>query len=240
MKVTVKRPNLEEALLKERKKHQTEQALLEEVKAILAHDEDQRTVIKNKLTVESSTKSNKLNLELLETDKIFHLDQVRKICVDYRFRFLDVNLFKGTVPEEAISKIKNLEKMHHAILDGFKIMAPSKLFHLKNHDDPLLFVPIGNNYFYLIHKWGNDINPLRKIAVRPFKNMQSLMVLLLILSLLLAFIVPENALGTVNPDILVALSFLFIFKSLCGITLYYAFWKGKNFNEFIWDSNYYN
>ncbi|WP_395062778.1 hypothetical protein [Flavobacterium sp.] len=36
-------------------------------------------------------------------------------------------------------------------------MAPSKAFNLKKYDDPLLFAPIGNDYYYLIHKWGNDL-----------------------------------------------------------------------------------
>jgi hypothetical protein len=155
-------------------------------------------------------------------------------------RFLDSHLFKNDIPDEAISKIKNLEISHNTKLEGFKIMAPSKLFHLKNFDDPLLFVPIGNNYYYLIHKWGNDLSPFRKITMRPFRNLGSLLTLLLAVSLGLAFLVPQDALGKVSHDIFVALSFLFIFKSLCGITLYFCFWQGKNFNEEIWDSKFYN
>ena len=38
-------------------------------------------------------------------------------------------------------------------------MAPSALFRLEKTDDPLLFVPLGNNYYYLVHKWGNDLHP---------------------------------------------------------------------------------
>ena len=41
-------------------------------------------------------------------------------------------------------------------------MAPSKLFELENYDDPLLFASLGDGYYYLIHKWGNDLSFLEK------------------------------------------------------------------------------
>jgi Trk-type K+ transport system membrane component len=58
--------------------------------------------------------------------------------------------------------------------------------------------------------------------------------------MLIAFITPYDILGRVSPDIFRILSFLFVFKSLAGIALYYCFWQGKNFNEAIWNSKYYN
>lgn len=236
----LEKTNLEVELLSARKKFMNEESLLAEIKNIFAKDEQKRQSIKEKLKTESSTKSNEFIFDLLETDKIFHIDNIKTICIDYRLRFLESNLFKNEIPEEAITKIKALEKNHSTLLNGFKIMAPSKLFHLKNFDDPVLFVPIGNDYYYLIHKWGNDLSPFRKITMRPFRNLGSLVALLLVVSFAAAFLVPVDVLGQVTPDIFHALSFLFIFKALCGIAIYYCFWKGKNFNEEIWNSKYYN
>lgn len=233
--------NLKEKLLIERKKAIRENELLEEIKSILEKNEHERGVIKKKLASENSTNQNDFNFDLIEMEHVFHIDQIKKICVDYRLRFLDSNLFKNSIPEEAVSKIRDLEKKHHSQLNGFKIMAPSKMFHLKIVDDPLLFVPIGGNYYHLIHKWGNDLSWYRRLSVRPFKNLGSLFTLLIFFSLVLASVTPQNILGRgISPDIFFALSFLFIFKSLCGIALYYCFWKGKNFNEEIWDSPFYN
>ena len=232
--------NLELELLLERGKFVSEVELMAEIKMIFDEDEAKRASIHKKLAGESSTNDNKFNIDLLETCKIFHLDQIKSICIDYRLRFLDSHLFKNDIPEEAISKIKSMEKDHNCDLRGFKIIAPSKLFHLKNFDDPLLFVPIGNNYYYLIHKWGGEINPFRKLAVRPFRNLSSFFMFLMVISFGLAFIAPYDILGQVTPGIFRALSFLFIFKSLVGIALYYCFWKGKNFNEAIWNSKFYN
>jgi hypothetical protein len=233
--------NIEKELLSKRKQFIADASLLEEVKRILSDDESKREIIKNKLTNKSSTTSNGLLFHYLETDKIFHIDHIKNICIDYRLRFLDSHLFKNVIPEEAVSKIKHLESLHNTALNGFKIMAPSKLFHLKNYDDPLLFVPIGNNYYYLIHKWGNDMSGYRKLMMRPYRDMGSFVAFIALISLAFAFITPTNVLGgDMSTSVFRALSFLFIFKSLCGVTLYYCFWKGKNFNSEIWNSSYYN
>ena len=236
----LERRNLETELKSYRANETNENEVLAQIKAFLATDDINREVIKSKIKGTSSTKHNNFDFDLLETDKIYHVQQIKEICVDYRLRFLDSSFFKNDIPEEAISKIKNLEKNHNTTLDGFKIMAPSKLFQLKNYDDPLLFAPIGNDYYYLIHKWGNDINPFRKIAVRPFRNFGSLLFSLFALSALLAYVTPGNLFGPGNEDIFKVVCCLFIFKSLSAIALYFSFWQGKNFNESIWNSTFYN
>ena len=113
---------------------------------------------------------NNFDLDKLATANIFHIDNIKNTCIDYRLRFLDLKYFKNDLPQEAFDKIARLEAVHGTTLSGFKIMAPSKLFRLKNTDDPLLFVPIGNDYFYLIHQWGDDLSPFRKLFMWPFKN----------------------------------------------------------------------
>ncbi len=236
----IDRTNLEIELKKYRAKESNEIDFLNEVKAFLSNDDDLRNAIKQKIKGSSSTKHNNFDFDLLETDKIYHVQQIKDICIDYRLRFLDSSFFKNDIPEEAISKIKYLEKDHNITLEGFKIMAPSKLFQLKNYDDPLLFAPIGNNYYYLIHKWGNDINPFRKIAVRPFRDFGSLLIFLFAISAFIAIVTPGNLFGPGNEDIFKVVCCLFIFKSLSAIALYFCFWQGKNFNEAIWNSSFYN
>ncbi|MFY8188098.1 MAG: hypothetical protein ACOVLC_09075 [Flavobacterium sp.] len=236
----INRRNLETELLLERNKSKSEEDFMTEVYKIFDSNSQHKQEIDKQLSTESSTKSNNFNLDLLETDKIFHIDQIKKVCVDYRFRFLGSHLFKSEIPEEAISKIRDFESAHQTKLSGFKIAAPSKLFHLKNYDDPLLFVPLGNNYFYLLHKWGNDVNPFRKAIVRPLKNLGSFTLALVLLSLLVTAITPENILGKSTSGFFQMIVFLFTLKSFMGLALYYAFWQGKNFNEHIWNQEYYN
>ena len=132
------------------------------------------------------------NLDLLESNKIFHIDDIKKICIAYRLRFLDSKLFKGDIPQEAIHRIKQLEKDHHRQLSGFKLMAPSKLFRLENYDDPLLFAPMGNSYYYLIHKWGNDLSVWRKWLMYPFRNLDTVIVSTVLAAFLLALSFPKS------------------------------------------------
>ncbi|MEX0272865.1 MAG: hypothetical protein AB3N16_00635 [Flavobacteriaceae bacterium] len=183
---------------------------------------------------------NFFDLDLVETDRIFHLRDIQKICIDYRLRFLDAKHFKGGIPQEAWERIALLERRHGTRLGGFKIVAPSKLFKLEDKDDPLLFVPMGNGYFYLVHKWGNDLHPLRKWMMWPFKDAMNLVIVLLFASYVLAALVPQG-MFTKNPaDSHFWILFLFFFKGLVAIVVFYGFALGKNFSPAIWNSKYFN
>lgn len=182
--------------------------------------------------------ANNLNFDLLETDKIHHISQIKDVCIDYRLRFLDQMYFKGDLPKEALDKISSIEKEHNTILTGFKIMAPSVLFRLKKTDDPLLFVPLGNDYYYLIHKWGNDLSPFRKLMMWPFKNIWNLIVLTLAISLVATIMTPYQIFSKTYDISLFWMLFLFMFKAVSSIILFYGFALGKNFNPAIWNNRY--
>ena len=109
-----------------------------------------------------------------------------------------------------------------------------------NADDPLLFAPIGNGYYYLIHKWGNDLSPYRKLAVLPFKSFENLMILTAVVSFFASFLVPKGLLSIETSGVQFLLTFLFMFKSVAAVVLHYSFAAGKNFNSVIWDSKYSN
>ncbi|MCW5519589.1 hypothetical protein J1N09_07050 [Aureitalea sp. L0-47] len=232
--------NLETQLYRTRNKRTTPEDLLREVAAILEDNAKERESISDKLKT-ASVEDNSLNLDLLETEKIFHIEDIKKLCITYRLRFLDSRFFKGEIPEEAISKIRQLEKEHDAALSGFKIVAPAKRLKLENADDPLLFAPLGNDYYYLVHKWGNDLHPFRKLLMWPYKNFENLVFTVFLLSIVLTAITPMKLFthGEVSMQEYF-LMFLFMFKAVGGIVLYYGFAKGKNFNGAIWDSKYYN
>jgi len=181
---------------------------------------------------------NKFDFDKLESKKIVHLNAIKKTCISYRLRFLDIHYFKGDIPIEAIDKIKELELDHGIIINSFKIMAPSVMFRLKKTDDPLMFVPIGNNYYYLIHKWGNDLNPFRRIRMWPFHSLKNLLFSLLAVSFLITLITPLQ-IFTKSPDSSSFwLLFLFMFKAIVAIVLFLGVALGKNFNPKIWNSKY--
>ena len=181
------------------------------------------------------------NPDKIDSNRLFHVDQIRKICIDYRLRFLDFNFFKGGVPDEAYTKLKEFELNHPDLDLNIKMMAPTKLFKLENYDDPLMFVSLGNNYYYMIYKWGNDMSYFRKMFMWPFKNIYNILVYIAIISLFFTTFVPDGIFFYKNnPEIQFFVVFLFMFKSLAAIFIYFGFAMGKNFNENIWNSKFYN
>ena len=181
------------------------------------------------------------NPDKIDSNRLFHVDQIRKICIDYRLRFLDFNFFKGGVPDEAYTKLKEFELNHPDLDLNIKMMAPTKLFQLENYDDPLMFVSLGNNYYYMIHKWGNDMSYFRKLFMWPFKNIYNILIYIAIISLFFTSFVPDGIFFYKNnPEIQFFVVFLFMFKSLAAIFIYFGFAMGKNFNENIWNSKFYN
>ncbi len=234
------RTNIEKQLLKYRSKRIDGHLIMEEVQRIFSENEKERSEIISTLTELSDEIENNFNFDLLNTEHIFHIEDIKRLCIIYRLRFLDSRYFKGDFPEEAISEIRSLEKNHDITLKNFKIVAPAKLMKIENADDPLLFAPMGNDYFYLIHKWGNDLHPFRRLLMWPYKNFENLVFTVFILSIFLTAITPMSwftKTGGMQEEILL---FLFIFKMVAAIVLYYGFARGKNFNGAIWNSKYYN
>ena len=227
--------NVHERLTKVRDNSTTD--ILSDVKELLNNEKISAPSSEDVKNAEGNT--NDLNFDLLESDHIYHISQIEKICVNYRLRFLDAKYYKSDIPQQGLAKVSYLNQQHETELEGFKIMAPSKLFKLENADDPLLFAPMGNGYFYFIHKWGGDLHPLRRIMMWPVKSLENFMLSTFIFSVLstifLSKIFMPDASGTES-----FLLFLFVFKWIAAIAMYYGFAKGKNFNEAIWKSKYYN
>ncbi|WP_179019905.1 hypothetical protein [Winogradskyella forsetii] len=235
-----KKTNVEEKLRRLKERQNNEASILNEVHHILQQDDLTDERILDSLSSSNHSNDNHFKFDLLATEHIYHIDAIKTICIDYRLRFLDTKYFKGELPYEAISKIKQLEKDHGIEIKGFKIVAPSKLFKLENADDPLLFAPIGNGYYYLIHKWGNDLHPFRKLLMLPFKNIVNLLLTTLLISLIATGLVPDGLFAHNMTDSQMGTIFFFMFKSIAAMVIYYGFATGKNFNAAIWNSKYFN
>lgn len=205
---------------------------------------NQRTSIQNSQSLINLFKNldvkfqNNFDFDQLETHRIFHLNEIREVCIHYRLRFLDIKYFKGKLPNSAHEAINSIEKNHDTVLSNFKIMAPSVLFRLEKKDDPLLFVPIGNDYYYLVHKWGNDLHPMRKILMWPFKNIWNLLIILLGVSWVATEFTPMGLFTKNSDSASYLMLYFFMFKAITSVVLFYGFALGKNFNPAIWNSKY--
>lgn len=234
----LRRTNIREKLILAKQKDKSADKVLMDVYRLLSKEDDTHKRIEVNLKSRDVVISNDFNFELLETNEIYHVRHIKKIAVDYRLRFLDSHYFKGEIPQDAISKIKKLENEHEIELKGFKILAPSKLFKLKDRDDPILFAPIGNDYYYLIHKWGRDLHPLRKIMMWPFKSLVNLVALVVGISYLITLLVPNGLFSKESSSFQFWVIFFFMFKCLASIVIFYGFALGKNFNPAIWNCKY--
>ncbi|MBP6644068.1 MAG: hypothetical protein KA186_13320, partial [Flavobacteriales bacterium] len=132
-----------------------------------------------------------------------------------------------------------------APLTSFMLMAPASRFKLCDSElDPLLFVPMDNDLYYLVHKWGNDLGPIRRIVNWPLRTPAHLATLVVLFGLVLSLFVPTGIL-TSDPSA----SFwglhrlLFLFWSImvsASFTVFGWFAFFGQFSNDAWNSKYFN
>lgn len=135
--------------------------------------------------------STELHKELLKNEqyRIFSMETIEKICVRYRLRFLDLELFKGEVPEAARLELSALESRYRTRFRRLRIIAPGEFFELGYIDkDPILLAELSKDKYLFIHKWGGEFNGWRKIQAFPFRNVTTGLVSIGILAVLLSVV----------------------------------------------------
>ena len=231
--------DLHKKLIKERKKAVKSEDIIGWVYSVFDDIDVTNSSILERLSASPISRDvNNFTIDEVDTNAIFHISQIEKICVNYRLRFLDTKYFKGSYPDKVMEKIKDIEKKHETVLDGFKIIAPSKLFRLDKADDPLLFAPMGNGYYYLIHKWGTDIHPLRKIKYWSIKNVENLGVSIFAISFLFTILTKDIIYDDTAHAGHLFMLFLFYVKGVVGMLFLFGASSGKNFSQYCWLSRY--
>ena len=100
-------------------------------------------------------------------------------------RFHEAGAYSGHVCPELPSKIQSFEQLYDVKVESWLsfICAPPENFVLtKVEDDPLFFYKINAEYFFLIHKWGDDLSPMRAIKVVAKNALAALVFAVIILS----------------------------------------------------------
>lgn len=162
--------NLEKALIKENKKLATPTELLRIKEYDKFHNLESNDVlervglnyaIKSGKGIKDRISRKKQQTEKFSQERVFHVSQIKAICEKYRLRFLSADYYAGTIDEDLPVKISTFEIAHNVKCDKYntKIVAPIKSFKLQaKPKDPLMFYEINDEYYYLIHKWGNDLS----------------------------------------------------------------------------------
>ncbi len=222
--------DLFDELQKIQKKNSSKE-IIEEVNDLLKKEEQQEERINEAL--QNASKEIILDESNLDASKIYTIEQIQKLCVKYRLRFLDSKYFKGEIPYEAISKVKEIEKLSNQKIESFKIIAPKELFKLEDKDsDPILMIPLKNNRFYFVHKWGGEINVFRSLLAFPMRNFMSMFWFLAVVAVLFAMAIPTESIDV----------FLFLavhsFIAICGMACMIVMSLRENFSSTEWDSRY--
>ncbi|NVK05034.1 MAG: hypothetical protein HWD92_09425 [Flavobacteriia bacterium] len=236
--------NLPTALKKIRRKSKDyrEVDILEAYREMIAQDGQMEGELKSALSSVPSGEAPRLDASQLDEEHVFHLAHIKELATTYRLRFLDAHLFKGEIPDEALSKLKAVQRRQSKDLTHFKIMAPAELFKLSYQDkDPMLFVPIGKNLYYLVHQWGNDMSMWRKLLVYPFRNVGTLIRTMLIVAFVFQMAIPTSIMngGFEGQSLTIRIWMtLHTFIALAGMIALFGYPSLKNFNSVLWNSKY--
>jgi hypothetical protein len=136
------------------------------------------------LKLENKIKLNDLQLEKFDKTKIFNKKQIEKICNKYYLKFLEASYYSGTIDKELPNKIVEFEDTFNVICSKGRsfILAPKSSFLLEEKPkDPLFFYKINEENYYLIHKWGDDLNIFNRIKSVLSKPIPTLILFLVFL-----------------------------------------------------------
>jgi hypothetical protein len=218
-------------------------SLMQEVHGILEQEQKTDDILRAKVRSASPSRTNLI--APMDPSRVFHVDTLKAACIKYRLRFLDASLFKGDLPPQAVLALRGTERLAAAPLQGFKMLAPASRFKLcDSNADPLLFVPVGDDRYYLVHRWGNDMAPWRAWTAWPFRSAFHLGVMVLACSLVLSLFIP-NSVITSDPSAtwMGAHRVLFLFWSTMVCISFTVFgWLAffGSFSRDNWNSRHFN
>jgi len=230
--------NLKEVLDKERLNRLNS----EKIDRLLEESFQQENLLTEEIKQRNLIESNEG--EGLKSKHIYNLEEIKKVCVDYRLRFLDAKLFKGEIPLEVLLNMSKLESQTKVPFKAFKIVAPAELFKLVEKDkDPILFGQLSNDKYYFIGKWGKDMNFFRKWLVYPFRSASTFIKSILILTILITASLPSSWMLTSAEVSSFNIRMVFFFYTIFATTAWsilYAYPRVKNFNVNLWNSRFFD
>lgn len=120
------------------------------------------------------------NLEL-KYGKVFSIEEIKEVACKYALKFKRSDDYRGAVDPVMLQKMK--EFFHDSGIElnkakmgyNFYILAPSKAFNLIDRPvpappDPILFYKLDEHNYRLIHKWGSDLTPFRRLIGWKYKR----------------------------------------------------------------------
>jgi len=238
--------NLEKALhgiRKERLNTSEQDVVLSEVKSLFEADWEKEQNIYSTLTA-GAIDAHLPEGHRLDESRIFAIEDIKKLCIKYRLRFLSTKHFEKPFPQEAIQAIKQTEKLSEESITAFMIAAPASMFKLSDvNKDPLLFAPLADGRFYLIHQWGGDMSAMRSVLYWPLAKLSNLLITVVLFSFLLSAVLPTAWLSPFTTSYFNFYRVAFFVWNIAffsGMISYFWFATHQKFSVHAWNSKYFN
>jgi len=233
--------NLRTELIRER---QAQEDLLIEARRLLQEFDSKEADMRIRLQGSPTGSSSLISPVEEDMHRIFHLNEIKNLCVRFRLRFLNTMYFKSEYPFEALSEIRDFERRYKTKIKEFYIAAPDHSFDLENiNKDPLLFASLGEDKYFLLHQWGNDLAWYKKLTLWPLRSFKNCFISLWIAALLFSFIIPSSIIQVTSFEGEMYLRLwltVHVFIAFFGFTV----WAGLTFDKTVsnknWNSKYYN
>lgn len=241
----LKKINVKDELDKVRKSGESYEldAVVGQAIDVLLDDICREREIRNFLSEKSQSEIQLPDVNSIDEKNLYSKEDIRKVAIRYRLRFLDSEKFKPEIPHEAIAKVKALEKRTSEKFQKFKILAPSEMFVLEDCDkDPVLFAELNDGRYFLIHQWGSDMAWWRSLIHFPLRNFKTLGLTIFTISLLLSLLVPTDFIvsGEIANSGMVRFAFFaWSFVCITAIVTYIGFAFFKSLSTSQWNSPFF-
>jgi hypothetical protein len=234
--------DIHDVLISQRQKNieYFQEHLINEAYSILKGEPTTQKKISNNYYIDNHESVLPAKTIVLDSDRIFSISDIKSVCIDYRYRFLDKKHYKAQLPYDAHIKATAFE-MESSQLVNFKVLSEVQNFKSTYPTtQQLLFADIGNGEFYYIHKWGNEYPEYRKYMAMPYKSIEVLFGFIVLISFVLTIITPTNFI-TSKPHIdyfsMIRMAYFFwCIIAFSALYVYYIVAIRKGMNSSEWDN----
>lgn len=215
--------------------------LIKEVEKILSAESGREHSIESRIrTSERHTRGlNTSVISKLDSSAVFDIESIEALCTKFRLRFLESSLFKGSIPAEAVRRIKHMESSKGIRFSRFRIIAPAERFRLIDSTrDPMLLAELPDGRYYFIFQWGNDLRWYQRILKYPFRHIGTLAATSTALGMLITLLVPSQF-ESLQAEFFYRF-FIFSMSSclLMTLTIIAGILYSKDFSENVWNSRF--
>lgn len=179
--------------------------------------------------------------EDVDASQVFTLSEIRRMAVLYRLKFLESKIYKPEIPYEAVLKIKYINETFKKEIRLFRVLStPESFVSGAATSSSALFAKTNYDNYYLLHRWGEKISPMRRLKSWPMRRFENLFITVILLTLIITLSIPTRLIS-LDPKATYwsgyrAAAFFHLLIFDMGVTAYFTFAFSKNFSSSIWNS----